>query len=99
MPAAPAPTVACISAPPYSPPAAPCTQPKRQDGGSPLPHLHFGPVDQRIGWIEDDRIGRLEAGQYLDRIPIVAPNLNRNQRDTVVFDDTDPQSLSAKQKR
>jgi len=74
-------------------------RPKPEDEGSPVPHLHFSSVDQRIGWIDDNRICRLEAGQHLDGISIVPPDLSGNQRDVVVFYDTDSQSLSAKQKR
>src|SRR6202040_3955114 len=90
-------TVACISAPPYSPPAATRTRPKWQDGGSPhsLPHLHLGPVDQRIGRIGDNRISRLQARQNLNRIPVVTPDFSRNQRDRVVLHNTASQPFSA----
>src|SRR5260370_36270680 len=101
MPAALACWVACISAPPYSLPAASCRRPELQDGGSPrrLLRPHLGAVNQRIRWINDNRIGGLEAGQHLYRISIVAPDLGGNQRNAVVLYNTAPQSLRAEQKR
>ena len=42
-------------------------------------HLNVGPADQRVAWIDDDWIRRLEAGHHFNAAPIVAADGDRHE--------------------